>query len=130
MYSQYTVVKKTSLILNYNVWLCIFQILYDNPVLNEQIGDGDYVIDKFLYADLKPSYNFSKDKISAKLEGKGVKLYKRDLELKNWRHNSIWLVVHICDGKTHSDWLCWVAGSVVTQLADIISSYDQRRTEK
>ena len=54
----------------------------------------------------------------------------RDLELKNWRHNSFWLVVHICDGKTHSDWLCWVAGSVVTQLADIISSYDQMRTEK
>ena len=35
--------------------------------------------------------------------------------------------MHICDGKTHSD---WVAGSVVTQLADIISSYDQMRTEK
>ena len=54
----------------------------------------------------------------------------RDLELKNWWHNSFRLVVHICDGKTHSDWLCWVAGSVVTQLADIISSYDQMRTEK
>ena len=38
--------------------------------------------------------------------------------------------VHICDGKTHSDWLCWVAWSVVTQLADIISSYDQMRTKK
>ena len=37
---------------------------------------------------------------------------------------------HICDGQTHSDWLCWVAGSVVTQLADIISSYDQMRTKK
>ena len=63
---------------------------------------------------------------------RGVPLKKllRDLELKNWRHISFWLVVHICDGKTHSDWLCWVAGSVVTQLADIISSYDQMRTEK
>ena len=57
-------------------------------------------------------------------------IFIRDLELKNWRHNSFWLVVHISDGKTHSDWLCWVAGSVVTQLADIISLYDQRRTEK
>ena len=38
--------------------------------------------------------------------------------------------MHNCDGKTHSDWLCWVAGSVVTQLADSISSYIQMRTEK
>ena len=41
--------------------MCIFQILYDNPVLNEQIGDGDYVTYKFPYADLKPSYNLGKD---------------------------------------------------------------------
>ena len=64
MYSQFRVVKKTSLMQCYNVLMCIFQILYDNPVLNEQIGDGDYVIDKFLYADLKPSYNFSKDTVA------------------------------------------------------------------
>ena len=38
--------------------------------------------------------------------------------------------MHKCDGKTHSDWLCWVAGSVVTQLADRISSCNQMRTEK
>ena len=38
--------------------------------------------------------------------------------------------MHIYDGKTHSDWLCWVAGSIVTQLVDIISSYDQMQTEK
>ena len=38
--------------------------------------------------------------------------------------------MHNCDGKTHSDWLCWVAGSVVTKLADSISSYIQMQTEK
>ena len=63
MYSQYTVVKKTSLMLRYNVLMCIFQILYDNPVLNEQIGDGDYVTYKFPYADLKPSYNLNNDSL-------------------------------------------------------------------
>ena len=53
---------------------------------------------------------------------------------------SYYLVLLLCNYKetsnfrigdsTHSDWLCWVAGSVVTQLADIISSYDQMRTKK
>ena len=53
MYSQYRVVKKTGLILHYIVLLCIFSDYYHNPVLNEQIGEEDYVTDKFTYADLK-----------------------------------------------------------------------------
>ena len=52
MYSQYKVVKKISL---------IFSDYYDNPVLNVSIGDGNYVTDKFPYADLKPSYNLNND---------------------------------------------------------------------
>ena len=61
MYSQYRVVKKTGLILRYIVLLCIFLDYYHNPVLNEQIGEEDYVTDKFPYADLKNSCNLSKD---------------------------------------------------------------------
>ena len=61
MYSQYRVVKKTGLILRYTVLLCIFSDYYYNPVLNEQIGEEDCVTDKFPYADLKNSYNLSKD---------------------------------------------------------------------
>ena len=61
MYSQYRVVKKTGLVLRYIVLLCIFSDYYHNPVLNEQIGEEDYVTDKFPYADLKPSYNLSND---------------------------------------------------------------------
>ena len=45
--------KKTGLILRYIVLLCIFSDYYHNPVLNEQIGEEDYVTDKFTYADLK-----------------------------------------------------------------------------
>ena len=61
MYSQYRIVKKTGLTLRYFVLLFIFSDYYDNPVLNVSIGDGDYVTDKFPYADLKPSYNLSND---------------------------------------------------------------------
>ena len=36
---------------------------YDKPVPNEETGDGNYAMDKFPYADLKPSYNLSKDTV-------------------------------------------------------------------
>ena len=61
MYSQYRIVKKTGLTLRYFVLLFIFSDYYHNPVLNEQIGEEDYVTDKFPYADLKNSCNLSKD---------------------------------------------------------------------
>ena len=61
MYSQYRIVKKTGLTLCYFVLLFIFSDYYHNPVLNEQIGEEDYVTDKFPYADLKNSCNLSKD---------------------------------------------------------------------
>ena len=60
MYSQYRVVKKTGLILRYIVLLCIFSDYYHNPVLNEQIGEEDYVTDKFTYADLKIATTWAK----------------------------------------------------------------------
>ena len=53
MYSQYRIVKKTVLTLRYFDLLFIFSDYYHNPVLNEQIGEEDYVTDKFTYADLK-----------------------------------------------------------------------------
>ena len=61
MYSQYRIIKKTGLTLRYFVLLFIFSDYYHNPVLNEQIGEEDYVTDKFPYADLKNSCNLSKD---------------------------------------------------------------------
>ena len=60
VYSQYRVVKKTGLILRYIVLLCIFSDYYHNPVLNEQIGEEDYVTDKFTYADLKIATTWAK----------------------------------------------------------------------